>query len=130
MYDTQTNFVVLDNQGTDAGGGGTREDLGKRLNEENRVRDVSEYNISTCTLHGLNVCLSSATELTMGTGGMKKRTALQCLHSTYNLSQAYRKGEWDAIWYLINESTPKQLASLVLSRWECVGEACEHVTKH
>ena len=69
MYDTPTNFVVLDNQGTDAGGGGTREDLGKRLNKENRVRDVSEYNISTCKLHGLNVCLSSATEIAMGTGG-------------------------------------------------------------
>ena len=82
MYYTPTKFFFLDNQGTDAGGGVTQAYLGKRLDEENRVRDFSEYNISTCTLRGINMKFSSATELSMGTGGLKKRTALQCLHST------------------------------------------------
>ena len=130
LYDTPTNRVTLDNQCTDAGGGGTREDLGRRLATTNRVRNTNEYNISTCSLHALNLTLSSATELTMGPGGLKKQTALQLLHSAYNLSQAYRKGEWEAIWRLIIGSACTQLASPVLSRWESVGEACEHIIKH
>ena len=130
LYDTPSNRVTLDNQGTDAGGGGTREDLGNKLATTNRIRDVNEYNISTCALHALNVTLSSATELTMGTGGLKKRTALQCLHSAYNLSQAYRRAEWDTIWRLITGSSCTELASPVLSRWESVGEACRHIIKY
>ena len=130
LYDTPTNRVTLDNQCTNVGGGGTREDLGRRLATTNRVRNTNEYNISTCSLHALNLTLSSATELTMGPGGLKKRTALQLLHSAYNLSQAYQKGKWEAIWRLIIGSACTQLASPVLSRWESVGEACEHIIKH
>ena len=72
LYDSKDQICLLDNQGTDAGGGGTREDLGGKLAEEGRVRDAKEYNIITCTLHALNLCLSSAVELTMGQGSLKK----------------------------------------------------------
>ena len=101
-----------------------------KLVEENRVRDVDEYNISTCTLHAINLNLSSTTELAMGCGGLKERTFLQCLHLAYNLLQACRKWEWCTIWTLINTKGCRQLISPVLSLWECVGEACEHVIKH
>ena len=78
----------------------------------------------------MNLNLSSATQLTMKCGGMKKRTSPQCLHSTYNLSYAYRKGEWEAVWTLINTQVCKKLASKVLCLWEYVGETCEHVITH
>ena len=66
----------------------------------------------------------------MGAGGLKERTALQLLHSAYSLAQCYRQKEWDALWKLINAASCTQLSSLVLSRWECVGEACEHIVKN
>ena len=81
MYDTENDKIFLVSQGTDAGGGATREDLGRKLEEVGRRQVGGKYNVSTCTLHALNVALSNATESTMGGGGLKKRTALQCLHS-------------------------------------------------
>ena len=88
LYDSENKPCLLDNQGTDADGGGTREDLGRKLSEEGRVRDDKEYNITTCTLHALNLCLSSAVELTMGQGGLKKgppsRPSIQLISSPSN----------------------------------------------
>ena len=93
MYDKGGRKVLLSNQGSDAGGGATREDFGNKLEIEGRVKDRYEYNVATCSLHALNLCLSSPTELTMGSGGLKKRTALQLLHSAYNLAQCFRHQE-------------------------------------
>lgn len=97
-----SNYVTLDNQGADTGGRGTREDLVKKPEDENRGRDADEYNISTYTIHTMNLNLSSTKEITMGRGGLKKLTALQFLHSAYNLLQAYREEECDSVWTLIN----------------------------
>ena len=72
IFDTISHRNKFDSQGTDAGGGGTREELGRKLDGVGRVRDTIEYNISTCTLHAMNLNLSSTTELTMGSGGLKK----------------------------------------------------------
>ena len=72
IYDKEEEKVVLINQGSDAGGGATREDFGEKLDKEGRVKDRNEYNVSTCTLHAMNLCLASPTELTMGSGGLKK----------------------------------------------------------
>ena len=91
---------------------------------------MNEYNTSTCTLHELNVKLSSATELTMGSGVILKRTALQLLHSAYNLSQQFRRNEWHSIQELVNHKGCNQLVAPVFSRCECVGEACEHVIQN
>ena len=101
MYDIEDKLVSFACQGTDAGGGGTREDLGRKLTEKGRVQNVSEYNVTTCTLHALNLILSSSVLLTLGTGGLKERMALQCLNSAYNLSQSYYTNEWQAVWELI-----------------------------
>ena len=73
--------------------------------------------------------LSSATEVIMGCEGLKKRTALQCLHSAYKIS-LYRKGEREAVWTLINTQDCKKLASPMLSLWECVFEAYAHVIEN
>ena len=72
LYNFPDHKNQFDSQGTDAGGGGTREDWGRKLEEVGRVRDSMEYVISTCTMHAINVNLSSTTELTMGSGGLKK----------------------------------------------------------
>ena len=67
----------------------------------------------------------------MGSGGLLKRTTvLWLLHSACNLSQQFRRHEWYAIWELVNHKGCKQLVAPVLSRWECVGEACEHVIQN
>ena len=97
MYDAEDKLVSFACQGTDAGGGGTREDLGQKLTEKGRVQNVSKYNVTTCTLHALNLILSSSVLLTLGAGGLKERTALQLLHSCYNLSQSYRTSEWQSV---------------------------------
>ena len=127
IFHTISHRNKFDSQGTDAGGGRTGEDLEIKLDGVGRVRDTIEYNISTCTLHAMHLNLSSTTELTMGSEGLEKRTGLQCLHSADNLNISYRRNEWDSIRQLISNEDFVQLTAPVHSRWECVGEACEHV---
>ena len=91
---------------------------------------MNEYNWTTCALHALNLTLSSPTEVTLGLGGLGKRTALQLLHSAYNLSQHFKDTEWSSLWKLLTGMTCTQLKAPVLSRWECVAEACEHIVKN
>ena len=87
VYDyADDSRVLLSNHGTDAGGGGTREDLLRKLQSVNRVKNILEYIFTTCALHGLNLCLSSPATLTIGDGGLLKRNVIQCLHIAYNMS--------------------------------------------
>ena len=130
FYDFDDKRVLLSNHGTDAGGGGTRRDLFLKLSNVNRVMNLLEYIYTTCALHGLNLCLSSPTTLTMGDGGLLKRNALQCLHTAYNLAQQYTSDEWAAIWKLVTGITSVNVKCPVMTRWECVGECVEHVTKY
>ena len=90
IYDNNEKRLKLSGQGTDAGGGGTREDLARELEKIDRGKEMDEYNLTICALHAMNLTLSSPTELTMGLGGLKRRTSLQLLHSAYNLAQNYR----------------------------------------
>ena len=94
-FDTISYRNKFDSQGTDAGGGGTREDLGRKLDGVGRVRDTIEYNISTCTLHAINLNLSTTTELTMGSGGLKNEQPSSA--STPRTTYLYRTGERNGI---------------------------------
>jgi len=69
LFDSPTNRFLLYGQGTDAGGGATRDDLKEKLHEKKRVYKMLDYIVSTCALHALNLTLSSPTILTMGEGG-------------------------------------------------------------
>ena len=129
-YDTENNRLKLSVQGTDADGGGTRKDLADKLEMNDRVRDYSEYVYSTCSLHGMNITLSSPTQLIMGDGGLLKRNALQCMHTAYNLAQQYHTTEWKDIWIVITGAKYEAMKMPVMSRWECVGESVEHILKY
>ena len=94
----------------------------------NTTPSQPHFRHTSCTLHAMNI--PPTTEITIGYEELKKRTSLQCLHSTYNLLQVYIKGEWESVWALINMHGCKQLASPIINLWECVGEACEYVIRH
>ena len=130
LYDTPNHRVQVHGQGTDAGGGATREHLQEKLNEKGRVFNMLNYVQTTCTLHALNLTLSSPALLTMGEGGLKKRTALQVLHTAYNLAQQYSSSEWSSLWSICTGSICVAVKCPVLSRWEHVNECCEHVLKY
>ena len=130
VYDYPDSRVLFSGHGTDAGGGGTREDLLQKLIAVNRVRNSIAYIWTTCALHGLNLCLSSPTTRTMGEGGLLKRTVLQLLHSAYNLSQQYNYSEWADIWTLLTGAKSENVKCPVMTRWECVGEAVENMVKN
>ena len=115
LYDFEEERVQLVSGGTDAGGGATREDLGLKLNERQRVENIGEYIASTCSLHGMNLTLASPTSLTMGDGGFHKRTVMQLLHTAYNLSQQYRTEEWYKLWTKVTETECTQVKCPVMT---------------
>ena len=90
-YDSENKKIIILNQGSDTGGGGTGKELTNEMEKTGRVRDIMEYNWTTCALYALNLTLSSPTKLTMGPGDLGRRTTLQLLHSVYNLSQSFRE---------------------------------------
>ena len=127
LFDTEEDHKQVAAGGSDAGGGATRMDLGVKLNQRGRVRKICEYIATTCTLHGMNLTLQSPTTLTMGEGRLYKCSAMQLLHTAYNLSQQYRVGEWSSLWLKITKKKCKQMKSPVMTRWEYVSEAVENM---
>ena len=127
QYDCLGCRILLANHGTDAGGGGTRKDLADKLQDLDRVLNYIEYIYSTCSLRGLNLCLSSPTTLTMGDGGLLKIHALQCLHTAYNLLQQYHSTEWMDLWLVLSGSQTKGVKCPIMSRWKCVGDTVDNV---
>ena len=65
-YDSDDNITMLYGQGINVGGGGTRKDLVNKVNRCARENNYDEYMYTTCSLHGLNLTLSSPTNLIMG----------------------------------------------------------------
>jgi len=61
-------------------------------------------------------------EMTMGEGGLKKRTALQLFHTACNLTQQYASSEWNYVWSLCTGTACKAIKCPVLSRWEHVNK--------
>ena len=62
-----------------------------------RLKNYDEYMYTTCSLHGLNLTLSSPKNLIMGDGGLMKHNTLQYIHTAYNLAQQYNSEEWNDI---------------------------------
>ena len=42
----------------------------------------------------------------------------------------FESREWIALWTLLTGATDNAIKCPVMTRWECVGEAAEHVTKN
>ena len=66
--------------------------------------------------------------MTIVEGGLLSFTALQRLRSVYNLSQQYKCNKWAVIWTL-RTGTKSGNVECHMSKWECIGEAVENVTK-
>ena len=76
VYDSTNHRILLANHGTAAGGGEIRNDLIDKIQTFNRVLNYDDCIYITCSLHGLNLTLSSPTTLTMGDGDFLIRDAL------------------------------------------------------
>ena len=71
IYAEEDRKVNCFNQGTYACGGGTRDELANEFDNQDREKDIIEYNVSTCGICATNLTLSSPTEITMEQGGLK-----------------------------------------------------------
>ena len=115
---------------TDAGGGGTNESLVRELERVERALLDVNYDWVNCALHALNLMLQCPIEEVLGAGGLKKRTFMQMLHTSYTLKSLYPIKTWREMWRLATTTTWKDMKCPVLSRWEHVGEAAQHVVKY
>ena len=122
--------LVLNGQHGDAGGGGTSSSLKDWLAKKNRIidNDESEYLMTTCTLHGIQLTLSNPILSCFGSGGLEKRNILQMLHSAWNLQQQYEWFEFQQLWFYVNGSMlEERMKQPVLTRWEYIGMAAKHM---
>ena len=115
---------------TDAGGGGTNESLVKELVTVDRAVNDCNYDWVNCVLHALNLMLQCPIEAVFGAGGLKKRTFMQMLHTCYTLKGLYPIKTWREMWILATGTIWVDIKCPVLSRWEHVGEASQHVEKY
>ena len=86
---------------TDAGGGGVGESLVKELELLMCAVLDDNYDWVTCILHALNLMLQCPIESVLGSGGLKKRTFMQMLHTAYTLKSLYPIKTWRAMWHHI-----------------------------
>ena len=78
----------------------------------------------------MNLTLKLPVLLAMGDGGLQKQTAMQVLHTAYNLAQQFQVKEWKDIWKEINGEIPDEMKEPVMSRWECVSEGASNVSEN
>ena len=69
-------------------------------------------------------------EEVLGTGGLKKRTLMQLLHTSYTFKNLYPIKTWRAMWKACSAVSWQDIKCPVLSRWEHVGEAVQHIAKY
>ena len=122
--------LVITSSTTDAGGGGVNRSLYISLVARGRAVEGVNYLHPTCCLHAMNLMLSVPCETLLGTGGLKKRTFLQVLHTAYTLKGLYSSKVWAEIWLLSTGLKWVDIKCPVLSRWEHVGEAAAHLKKN
>ena len=130
LFDYPDKPLKVSATGTDAGGGATREHLGTKLALKGKVKNIAELVSTTCSLHAMNLTLQSPTALTMGEGGLHKRTALQLLHTAYNLSQQFQTAEWAELWMKVTTTQWEQIKCPIMTRWEYVCEATAHLLRY
>ena len=112
-YDHDDTPVQFSCQDTEASGDGTRNDMANKLEARGMVKDYSEYVYTTCSLHAMNITLSSPTNLSVGNGGLLKHNALQCLHTAYLLIEI-RTG-----FMVLEEISIKALSLTLRGGFEC-----------
>ena len=126
-YSLPASRLKFNSSTTDAGSGGENESLVRGLEELDRAILGHNYDWVNCVLHALNLMLQYHVEEVLGSGGLKKRTFMQLLHTGYTLKYLYPIKTRTEIWRIATASTWKDMACPVLSRWEHVGEAVQHV---
>ena len=88
---------------TDIGVGGTDKSFHCKLAALNVTAVPEIYLVGYCTLHCIQLTLSSAVKHVLGEGGTQKngqykQNAMQLLHGLYNLQSKHERGEWTQIW--------------------------------
>ena len=76
---------VFDGTGQDAGAGGTGESLKRELIKLSIAKSASL--VAYCAIHGIQVTYKNAILSILGDGGLQKRTAVQYLHTVWNLQK-------------------------------------------
>ena len=120
-------LLVFTSSTTNAGGGGVWRFLYLSLVELKRAWEGVDYAHPTCCLHAMNRMLSVPCETLLGTRGLKKRTFLQVLHTSYTLKNLYPSKVWSEFSILETGTKWVDIKYPVLSRWEHVGEAVTHL---
>ena len=127
--------VKIARQMTDSGGGGTLESVVQELRLLG-VANVLVYIIGSCTLHLLQLALSTYMKKVYGDGGRGILNVMQLLHSCYNLCNNHETGEIRLIWLdvcdelNIQEAKYKTVQAPILTWWSTVFAATVFVKEH
>ena len=81
-------------QGTDAGGGGTSEGLGRHMRTFDRLVPEEECFIHTCSIHAHNVAIKSPAEKFLGSGSIANRNCLQLVFTAHALQNEFEPREF------------------------------------
>ena len=118
--DGDSHRTKLHGQNTDAGGGGVGEGLTKELYKKQRVANPSTYLTTTCSLHTSQLLLSNPLNKLLAPQGLGKHTALQCLHSCFNLCTGgggtFKIQEFKDMWFRQFREKFEQITQPVLTR--------------
>ena len=139
---------VLWGQCTDSGGGGTGTSFSSAMRDEKLTVSSDQYLTSFCTLHCLQLTISTPIKTILGDGGMISQgvfrtTAMQLLHGVYNLQANHERKEWAEMWSVSVHSlnnderltatqtiTPPTIPCPILTRWWTVGVAATFLLEH
>jgi hypothetical protein len=88
----KVNLHVLQGQCTDSGGGGVLDDLASALSKFGLCD--TNYLVSSCSLHNLQLTIAKPIKETMGEGGLDKRNVMQLLHTVYDLQESVCQEVW------------------------------------
>ena len=101
--------------------------LVNKLTKSDRCVNNLYYLWGIHTLHTIYLLFSALVEAIMWSGGLKKRTLFQLLHTAYSLKNLYSSKVWVDLWTLATGTTWKYIACLVLSRWKHVSDCTRHM---
>ena len=127
--------VKIAGQMTDSGGGGTLESVTAEIRLLSVVNFLV-YSVGSCTLHFLQLSLSTPMKKVYGDGGQGILNVMQLLHSCYNLCKNHKTDEIRLIWLdvcnelNIREAKYKTMQSPILTRRWTVFFATVFVKEH
>jgi hypothetical protein len=118
---------------SNSGGGGTMEPLACHLFEADKMVDLDNCLVASCTIHNLMTVLTNAVTYLLGIGGLNERTTLQACHCMCDLQSHYGLATFAKLaekgWENLCPGVPfpevlgKTLQEPVMTRWWTVAVA-------